>query len=62
MLMELLKLLMEYLKQWSQKHDWSKYETYPMKAYITRVYHQRLERNGICAARISVQKIDKNSY
>jgi len=33
-------VLIEYLKQWSQKHDWDKYVTYATKAYNTNVYEE----------------------
>jgi len=33
--------IIEYLKQWSQKHDWDKYITYATKAYNTNVHEGR---------------------
>jgi len=38
--MERIHVLIEYIKQWSQKYDWNKYVTYTMKAYKTSI-HER---------------------
>jgi len=49
-------ILMEYIRQWSQKYDWDKYVIYAIKTYNTSIHE------GTKYTRISIRKICENPY